>query len=609
MRGPILTAAGSTPTFPTESMKLIPKNLRKILLASLLAAVATAQTASAPAKPPSNAVIDGTVVKDAGSEPVKKAVIELIGEIAPGEAGGNYTAVTAADGRFHIEGILPGRYLLFVERTGFLEASAHHTRGEGRVLTLTAGQELKDLEIRLQAAAVVQGRVVDEDGDPLPNTQVTVLRQSFASGHGRWEQVGGERTNDLGEYRIASLPSGNYYVSATPPPDFKSLIEAAGGAKPGSNATANDGGPNDKQATSYQTTYYPGTTDRGQATPIQLHPGDEFPVNFALTLSPALSIRGAVVGLPPHTSASILLQSHDFNLMFSGAEVQKDGSFVIHDVSPGAYTILATVDNAPTPMMTRQSLQIANNVEGLRLTPQPGAWIRGRLRLESKSNSTCPVSQNLDPGQIFFQLRPADRDDDFGTGTLAWDTFSNLTNVAADGSFEWKSVPQGNYYVKLAGEHAGAGSCTGDWYLKSALAGGRDVNESGISVNGGMIVLDLVASANGGVIEGIAVNQKNEPVANAVIVSAPSTSANEARLRGREDRYGRAVSDQAGHFTLRGIPPGDYTLFAWETLDGEAYLNPDFMKNYEGQGSALRMAEGERKSVQLTVIPDSTDSQ
>jgi hypothetical protein len=48
-------------------------------------------------------------------------------------------------------------------------------------------------------------------------------------------------------------------------------------------------------------------------------------------------------------------------------------------------------------------------------------------------------------------------------------------------------------------------------------------------------------------------------------------------------------------------------LFAWESLDGEAYLNPDFLKNYEGQGSALRVGEGERKSVQVQVIPDAEE--
>ena len=164
------------------------------------------------------------VTKEPGSEAVKKAVIELIAENQ--SDGGNYTALTGADGSFQIEGIVPGRYHLFVERLGYLEVEKHRSRTEGRVLTLSAGQELKDLAIHLQAAAVVTGRVTDEDGDPMSNAEVAVLRQLFVSGRRRLEQVGAEHTNDLGEYRIASLAAGSYYVSVTPPPDFRSLIEA-----------------------------------------------------------------------------------------------------------------------------------------------------------------------------------------------------------------------------------------------------------------------------------------------------------------------------------------------------------------------------------------------
>jgi hypothetical protein len=83
----------------------------------------------------------------------------------------------------------------------------------------------------------------------------------------------------------------------------------------------------------------------------------------------------------------------------------------------------------------------------------------------------------------------------------------------------------------------------------------------------------------------------------------------EARLRGRLDRYRKTVSDQSGRFTLHGIPPGSYTLFAWENVDGEAYYNPEFVKSYEEQGIALRVAEGEHKGQQLTVIPAAEDQQ
>ena len=84
-----------------------------------------------------------------------------------------------------------------------------------------------------------------------------------------------------------------------------------------------------------------------------------------------------------------------------------------------------------------------------------------------------------------------------------------------------------------------------------------------------------------------------------MIVAVP-----EMRLRAQVERYRKTVSDQSGRFTLHGIEPGDYTLFAWESMDGEAYYNPGFLKSYEGQGSALQVGEGDRKTVRVEVIAD-----
>ena len=386
-------------------MKALPAAL--LWLVVLAAAVLPAQTSpasSAQASTPARATLSGIVTKDPGSEPVKKALIELIAESQSG--GGNYTAVTGVDGSFRIENILPGRYRMFVERTGYREIDKHHPRAEGRVLALAAGQEMKDLVIHLQAAAVIAGRVTDEDGDPMAEAQVTVLHRTFVAGRSHWEQVRADRTNDLGEYRIAGLAAGSYFVSVTPPPDFRSLLEAGSDDAP-AELKRNVVAAIAKVATAYQTTYYPGTRDRGQAAPIQLHAGDDFPVNFSLTPSPSLTIRGSVVNLPPGSTAAIMLQSRDFSVVLNGAEMRKDGTFEIRDVAPGAYTILATVDNAAVPMVARQALQITSaNVEGLRLTPQAGGSIRGRLRMEASS------AARPDPSQMFLLLRSADGDDD-----------------------------------------------------------------------------------------------------------------------------------------------------------------------------------------------------
>jgi len=305
-----------------------------------------------------------------------------------------------------------------------------------------------------------------------------------------------------------------------------------------------------------------------------------------------LTIRGSVVNLPPGSTAAIMLQSRDFNLVLNGAQMRKDGSFEIRDVSPGAYTILATVDNVAVPMMARQSLQVTSaNVEGLRLAPQPGGTLRGRLRMESRGNA------RPDPSQMFLLLRSADVDDDAPGGVTMGEGFSmgfsTLAHVNADGSFEWKNVPAGHYSVQISD-----GSAMPEWFLKFVSAGGRDATDSGFSVSGGTTTLDLVASANGAVAEGAVTDQKDEPVADVVVIAVP-----EARWRSHPDRYRKASTDQSGRFTLRGLPPGDYTLFAWESIDGEAYYNPEFLKSYDGQGKALHVNEGDRMSVQLRTIP------
>src|SRR5258708_38614239 len=110
--------------------------------------------------------IAGTVVKEPGSQPLKKVLVQIIAENQ--KEGGNYTASTDADGHFHIESVVPGRYRLFLERTGFVGVNEHGLKSDVNVFTVQAGQAVEDLLFRMLPTAGVSGRVTDAECDRMP---------------------------------------------------------------------------------------------------------------------------------------------------------------------------------------------------------------------------------------------------------------------------------------------------------------------------------------------------------------------------------------------------------------------------------------------------------
>ena len=82
--------------------------MRRTLTLTICLCCLLAAAAAQDSKPSSkNGGVSGIVVKDPGSEPLKKVLVQLIAEDQ--KQGGDYSATTDADGHFQIENILPGR--------------------------------------------------------------------------------------------------------------------------------------------------------------------------------------------------------------------------------------------------------------------------------------------------------------------------------------------------------------------------------------------------------------------------------------------------------------------------------------------------------------------
>ncbi len=203
----------------------------------LIGAIAFAQPAAAPR----TARVGGRVIRQTG-EGVRRATVTLLG-------AKRYTGTTDANGVFAFDGVAPGTYALIAQRVGYssqkygaagplvrhcvgVDGSASRgldpverenaaavfrpciERAPGTMLSLTAGQEMKDLVISIAQHGVISGKVLNQDSEPIDGG-VAAMKVSYERGVRRLEVVSWARIGPDGEYTVDDLPPGRYYLRAT----------------------------------------------------------------------------------------------------------------------------------------------------------------------------------------------------------------------------------------------------------------------------------------------------------------------------------------------------------------------------------------------------------
>ena len=102
---------------------------------------------------------------------------------------------------------------------------------------------------------------------------------------------------------------------------------------------------------------------------------------------------------------------------------------------------------------------------------------------------------------------------------------------------------------------------------------------------------------DGGQISGAVFDGSDAPLPGAQVVLLP-----EAGSRFRLDRYRTATADQDGRFLIRGIAPGDYTLFGWSSIEPNAHMDMEYMRPYESFGTPVHIVPGENSAVGLRAL-------
>jgi hypothetical protein len=433
---------------------------------------------------------------------------------------------------------------------------------------LGRGQAASNIVFELDPAPTAAGWVLDLRGEPIADVMVEALRRTYdVRGNPRWTRVATGLTNDRGEYRVFWLDPGDYFFYArSPQPD------------------ANDASPQNPVAP----TYFPGVNTPEDAKSLRVDIGREVRVDFRLNHAAVWSVNGHTMmettGHPVAASITLVPPAEDPTFSRYHAQSSAAGSFPgqfeMEGVPPGSYILMAKSGSGQQELTAIKRIEIRAVLSAPRggysttLALNPPASIGGRFFLESR--------ETVDLRGARMSLTSIDPD--MPSPRAAYPQL--------DGQFVFSGVLQGSYVLDVS-------SLPQDMYVKAARFGEDDVLEKPMTLGKpGATPLQILLGSDGGRIQVAAYNAKGQLHPGASVVLIP-----DAPRRHRREQYRVVTSGDDGLAALRGIPPGNYKVFAWEDLEPNAYLNATYMESYEPSGLPVKIAGGDNPTISVRTIP------
>jgi hypothetical protein len=498
-------------------------------------------------------VVDGVVRRPDNGQPLAGARVVLTG--LPDRTGALSQRMHHTDdaGRFEFRNLPPAAYTLRVSLENYFAPPV--SGASSTVLTAPADvglvQSRSSHALTLIPGGVISGSVRGAEGQPAPNVSVAALRVTYREGRKLLVFAKTVQTDDRGEFRLSSMPPGEYYVRAS-----GNLSEATG-------------------------TYYPDVPDAEFAVLVPIRGADEFPLNIRLSPAKLFRISGTVVNAIPELASDpieFLLLPRDPKfvepitaVLPNMARGRGQGYFEIN-APPGIYDLLpsagAIAPGNPREYTGRAGIEVRDrDVEGIAVAITRGADLNVQV-----DTSALPSFRQVSLG---FGLRHLD----LLVNAL---TSSRLSGrpLSAGGKIEFRGLPEGAYALTFPATAPG-------FYVADIRQGARSIYDQGRITVGkdSAEPVEVVLAANGGSVSGTVegADKASSPIRVSLI---PEGVRRENLLF-----YKRAAVTN-GRFAFTDLPPGSYKLFAWEDLPTGADENAEFMRQYEQRGRAVTIRAG-----------------
>jgi hypothetical protein len=516
-----------------------------------------------------------------------------------------YSTVADANGRFAIKDLPAGKYTVEGGLPGFFAGPADD------VLADVEDGKRADIVVPLAAGATVTGRVKNASGKALPNVTVTAYVITYQNGKIIPDAAMTDTSDDRGDYRLYGLPPGDYVVVADPPRYSVTPAPAAPTTPPQTLIEERYQSTQILSTPQVMRTFYPQALTSAEARILAIK-GGELLSGMDITMQKGVSfkISGEVRGIPSSAIATpqariqgmLGLEYRDPSIIdmrstTAGGSIASPGSFVftpsadgysakyeMTGVLPGEYYIVPRVNQTIPPSNGNVTINrypvdvIDRDVTNLNLELFKAASISGTVTIDGRPPGSTTV-------RVSFQA--------VGNPSPVYQGVGNRPVIAKaeDGTF-LTGAPPARYRVEL-----GAG-IPPELYLEDVRQGGFSIFESGFEAGKETVgPIQVMLRSGGGIVEGIVKDAAGKPVRNSTVVVIPPESRRLVRTL-----YKTATSDAAGRFTVRGIAPGAYKIFAWPNLVGGEFYNSRFLSKFEFRGKAINVAQGATLTESLTLI-------
>jgi hypothetical protein len=520
--------------------------------------------------------LHGTVVNSVTGEPIRGALVQIYSDR-------QHSVLTEGDGTFEFADVPAGTVNLNVRKPGFFTVQAIQSP-RAQATFAVVGPDQAPVVVKLVPEGVISGHIRGDNAEPIEGFPVQLLAERVENGRKTRAMLQGARTNDEGEFRIAGLQPGKYFVFMGPStqPEF--------GLLPGVQT----------RARGYPAAFYPGVSEMSGANAVEVAAGQRVELSVDLVSQPFHRISGTVSGYAQNAGINFQVTNAAGQQLQAGFGFdQRNGAFRTLWLPPGIYTLTAEMQEPEgrRAFFASQTVNLSSDVAGVRLHLLANPSVPVRFRLEQTRSDSQPL------GQTFIYARTANRQVNTPPARVELtpqnDAFSQQRRYSQiereDSSSEIPNVPPGVYAVQIFP--------TGPFYVQSARCGSLNLLEQNLTVASGAATepIEIVLRDDFASLEGsVALGAENE---SAMVIAIPEGGVQQIRNVEIVRPAGSFDASRPGAvFEMPQLAPGTYKVLAVDRPDDFEYGKPEVLQKYASKGREISLVPNQHAKIELELV-------